>query len=369
MANQKKLHTYKTLKKLVVRLRDDFISGENNFVLLYAYNGIGKTRLSMAFKDIAKNTTGADTLYFNAFTEDLFTWDNDLEGDSERFLKLNQSSKFFDGFKALALEQKISNYLLRYVNFDFDIDYTEWKITFSKKILNSKYKEHSYKSKYITQDNIKISRGEENIFIWCIFLAIAELAIAKDDAYIWVKYIYIDDPISSLDDNNVIAVASDLAGLLKNEDNQLKTVISTHHSLFFNIIYNELRKSKPKKYFLHKANAGDKYTLLTTDETPFFHHVAMLDELKKAADSNKIYTYHFNILRGILEKTAVFFGFKDFSHCIKNEDEDLYARALNILSHGNYSIYHPVEMHDDNKELFKEILRVFLEQYQFELPQ
>jgi len=47
-------------------------------VLLYAYNGIGKTRTSMAFKDIAKGEGEADTLYFNAFTEDLFTWDNDF---------------------------------------------------------------------------------------------------------------------------------------------------------------------------------------------------------------------------------------------------------------------------------------------------
>ena len=62
-------------------------------------------------------------------------------------------------------------------------------------------------------DYIKISRGEENIFIWCLFLAIAELAIDDDGngPYNWVKFIYVDDPISSLDDNNVIGVASDLA--------------------------------------------------------------------------------------------------------------------------------------------------------------
>ncbi len=345
---------YKNEKTLATRLRDDFKSGNNDFVLLYAYNGTGKTRLSGAFKDVAKNKGKADTLYFNAFTEDLFTWHNDLESDRERYLKINSQSEFFKGFEELALEQKIADYLSRYTTFDFNIDYDAWKITFSKE----------------NQDNIKISRGEENIFIWCIFLAIMQLAIEEDEAYKWVKYFYIDDPISSLDDNNAIIVANDLAKLLKNEDNKLKAVISSHHSLFFNVMCNELRNSKHKQYFLYKANDSESYTLRTTNETPFFHHIAMLDELKKAVKSNKLYTYHFNILRSILEKTAVFFGFECFSDCIKHdEDKDLYARALNVLSHGKYSIYEPMEMNDDNKNLFKDILNVFLDKYQFDLPQ
>jgi wobble nucleotide-excising tRNase len=41
------------------------------------------------------------------------------------------------------------------------------------------------------------------------------LAIDNDENYAWVKTIYIDDPISSLDDNNVIIVASYLAKLIK----------------------------------------------------------------------------------------------------------------------------------------------------------
>ena len=50
------------------------------YILLYAYNGTGKTRLSTAFKDLGKNGDERDTLYFNAFTEDLFSWHNDLDG-------------------------------------------------------------------------------------------------------------------------------------------------------------------------------------------------------------------------------------------------------------------------------------------------
>ena len=75
------------------------------FILLYAYNGTGKTRLCTAFKDIGKQAGRADTLYFNAFTEDLFSWDNDLAGDMERYLKLNSTSSFFAGLKELEIGQ------------------------------------------------------------------------------------------------------------------------------------------------------------------------------------------------------------------------------------------------------------------------
>ncbi|GHT38736.1 anticodon nuclease [Bacteroidia bacterium] len=352
MNNQPKIYKYKTLSNLVVRLRDDFINNQN-FVLLYAYNGTGKTRLSMEFKDKGKKRGNRDTLYFNAFTEDLFHWDNDLKNDSERVLKITSNSNFFNGFKELALEEKIFAYLERYAEFNFKIDYEKWTITFSKG----------------DENHIKVSRGEENIFIWCIFLAICELVIDGSESYKWVKYIYIDDPISSLDDNNAIAVASDLSQLLKKGKDKIKTVISSHHSLFFNVMYNELKRSQCSQYFLHKN--GDKgYILQKTDETPFFHHVALLSELKQAIESDKINTYHFNMLRSILEKTATFFGFNDFSACIYGIDDDvLYARALNLLSHGKYSVYEPVKMTDDNKKLFKNILQAFLGKYKFDLPE
>jgi hypothetical protein len=366
MSNQPKIYPYKTLSNLATRLRDDL--NNHFFVLIYAYNGTGKTRLSVEFKNKGKKKDIGDTLYFNAFTEDLFHWDNDLENDLERTLKINVDSKFFNGFKELALEEKIFAYLERYAEFDFKFDYDQWLVIFSKKVSNPEYKPDKEVPEYIIQDNIKISRGEENIFIWCIFLAICELAIDGAGSYDWVKYIYIDDPISSLDDNNAIAVASDMSQLLKKGKDNIKFIISSHHSLFFNVVCNELKKYKYKRYFLHK-NGGDGYTLQATDETPFFHHVALLSELQRVTTSGEINTYHFNALRSIIEKTATFFGYDDFSKCITGiEDEVLYSRALNLLSHGKYSIYEPIEMGEDNKSLFIKILRAFLDKYKFELP-
>lgn len=325
-------------------------------ILLYAYNGTGKTRLSMAFKDIGKQGDTRDTLYFNAFTEDLFHWDNDLDGDSDRKLTLNAQSRFFAGLAELEMDNRIRPLLQRYADFDFRIDTQEWAVRFARTVDGQ------------VIDNIKVSRGEENIFVWCFFLAIVQLALDGAEAYQWVKYVYIDDPISSLDEHNAIAVANHLAQLLKRPDSKLKTVISTHHTLFFNVLSNELGKAR--KYFVNKNSGGSGYVLREeTGDTPFFHHVAALAELYQAAQEDRLYTHHFNLLRTILEKTASFHGHKNFSVCIKRQDDDpdgiLHARLINILSHGNYSLFEPQQMLDENKAYFRKILHEFLNRYPF----
>lgn len=355
--------TFPNLKKLAQHMRD--VLGDKKCYLVFAHNGIGKTRLSCAFKDLGKKTiheTGektADTLYYNAFTEDLFTWNNDLDGDTDRRLIINKDSRFFSGLEGFAIETRIRDLLNIYADFKFKIMYDEGYVVFSREVKKG--------NDTVTEDHIKISRGEENIFIWCFFLAVAQLAIDKESAYSWVKYIYIDDPISSLDDNNVVAVACHLARLLKSSD--IKTIISTHHTLFFNVMYNELKGADVVKRFLSKNNENGKYATRDTGDTPFFHHVALLKQLIEAADSGKLYTYHFNVLRNILEKTAAFHGFDKFSACIKQKETDLggaiHLRMSNLLSHGGYSIFEPLEMVEDNKRIFREILDGFLETYKF----
>jgi hypothetical protein len=388
------IRTYQSLRKLVTRLRDDLNGGNQDLILLYAFNRTGKTRLSMEFKDARKRKTKtknnpqgiADTLYFNAFTEDLFTWENDLENDTARGLELNYLSRFFDGFTNLGLEPKIDEYLSRYAEFEFEFTYKEvqqGKESFSRPTFVSFRKGD--------QTDIKISRGEQNIFIWCLFMAICERMLDGHISYQWVKYLYIDDPISSLDDNNAIAVACDLAKLLRRAASRadatgalapIKVIFSSHHALFFNVMCNEIGRSKEgapkvthKRYFLHRPNEEGVYTLRATEDTPYFHHVATLAELQRAADpqTGKLYTFHFNALRSIMEKTASFFGHADISFCLKalnsEEDRALYNRALNLLSHGKYAIHEPTEMGNDNKNLFRRILSDFLTTFQFALPE
>ncbi len=368
MKNKAKIHQYKTLTTLARKLRSDI--ADLHCVLLYAYNRTGKTRLSMEFKNQGKrkNNGTRDTLYFNAYTEDLFVWKNDP--DLDRHLKLNSESVFFNGLRELALDERIAEYLSRYTDFDFDIDYTKWKVVFKKG----------------DDEHIKISRGEEKIFIWCVFMAICERVIDGHESYDWVKYLYIDDPISSLDDNNAIAVACDLADLILKASSRravsgapdpVRTVFSSHHALFFNVMSNELgraregqEKLKTKRYFLHQPSSEGFYTLRATGDTPYFHHVATLAELHRCLQSDALYTYHFNALRSILEKTASFFGHDDLKFCLHGmKDEALYNRALNLLSHGKYSIADPVEMLDDNKRLFRDILTNFVDRFQFAIPE
>jgi anticodon nuclease len=347
---------------------------EKDLILIFAHNGIGKTRLSMEFKQIGKtfdedgNVTSRDTLYFNAFTEDLFFWNNDLENDTNRFLELKSESAFFEGLRELDLNSKVEAFFRNYTDLHFDIDYDNYVVRFSRSIV--------IEGNQQMIENIKISRGEETLFIWCSFMAICQLVIDKDPAYSWVKYIYIDDPISSLDENNAIAIACDLCNLLITKDTEgkfsmpIKTVISTHHSLFFNVLHNQFgRKVKSKRYFLHGKEMNG-YSLQDTEDTPFFHHIAILSELKKVAESDKIYTYHFNSLRSILEKTASFFGYDKIDKCINHlDDEIVFERALQLFSHGRYSIFDPKEMNNDNKDLFRRILDGFLNKYEFYFPQ
>ncbi|MEI3342012.1 MAG: hypothetical protein V8R52_07595 [Coprobacter fastidiosus] len=52
-------------------------NASENIFLIYAFNSTGKTRLSVEYKEAARNTEGRQTgVYYNAFSEDLFIWDN-----------------------------------------------------------------------------------------------------------------------------------------------------------------------------------------------------------------------------------------------------------------------------------------------------
>ncbi len=346
--------TFADLPELAAHLRQEL--QDKRYVLLYAYNGTGKTRLSMAFKDLGKQGDTRDTLYFNAFTEDLFTWDNDLDGDTARKLEINEKSHFFDGLKELEMDNRIRPLLQRYADFDFRIDTEEWAVHFSPKDKPDEF--------------IKVSRGEQNTFIWCFFLAIFELVLDGAEAYKGIRYVYIDDPISSLDEQNAVMVANHLANLLKRSDHAVKAVVSTHHTLFFNVLSNELRdRKKFSPYLLSRNKKTDVFSLHGTGDTPFFQHLFLLQELHRAHTSGEVYTYHFNALRSLLEKASIFHGYEKFSACIKKDEDDpgetFYGRLVNVLSHGNYSFHDPLQMLPDTREQFDKVLTDFLEFYPF----
>ena len=119
----------KTLTEIAQQLKD----ANKKVQLIYAFNGSGKTRLSRGFKEliapkIDTEEDGADDepelarnkfLYYSAFTEDLFYWDNDLEVGAEPKLKI-QPNTFTDWLiellKDLGEDGNIITNFQRYAN-------------------------------------------------------------------------------------------------------------------------------------------------------------------------------------------------------------------------------------------------------------
>lgn len=118
-----------------------------------------------------------------------------------------------------------------------------------------------------------------------------------------------------------------------------------------------------------RTGTGETYLLRDTGNTPFFHHVASLRELSLAAESGELRTYHFNMMRAIMEKTASFHSYGNFADCIRPDEDDpdktMYARVVNIMSRGNYSLYEPVAMMDENQAIFRKVLSDFRKNFQF----
>ena len=111
------------------------------------------------------------------------------------------------------------------------------------------------------------------------------------------------------------------------------------------------------------------YAFNGTGKTQLFYHVAALADLWQVAHGGQAKTFHFNILRTILEKTALFLGNRHFSACIEDAADDadgiLHQRFVDLLSHGKYSMYEPTEIGDETKDYFLTILRGFVEHHPF----
>jgi hypothetical protein len=340
------------------------------FTLIYGYNGTGKTRLCGEFKNLGKRkdetgiTLERDTLYFNAFTEDLFSWENDLVEDRHRFFRLNVQSEFVSALASTEFDTRIRGLLGRYADFDFRIDtdvHADGRLARAEVVF---FREEGSSSAVGAATNgIKISRGEESIFIWCFFLTVVQLMLDGAEAYTWVKYIYIDDPISSLDERNAVMVANHLAHMITRTDQGPRIVVSTHHPLFFNVICNELGR-KARKYFLKNGAEPGTFVVDDIDGQEFLHHLSTLAELNKIQKSGALYTHHFNMLRRVMEQTANFFGLNSWRDCVRPEADDpdktLYERIINLMSHGDYSVFEAREMMEENKNLFRRIFQQFI---------
>lgn len=345
--------------------------------LIYAFNGTGKTRLSREFKDLIVSKNGdEDTqetrnkiLYYNAFTEDLFYWDNNIEP------KLNiQANTFTDWILSNQGDVKIISNFQRYANDKLTPKFMEEDIIQNGKKTGKKtypYVRFSFqRGDSSSPENIKISKGEESNFIWSIFYTLIEEVINElnkpeeeyDDTNLFhnLKYVFIDDPVSSLDENHLIDLAIDLATLIRKDTSNIKFVITTHNPLFYNILHHELDGKEYKKYILNRLEDNSYILKKQQNDSPFAYHHYLIKEIEKAIETKDIRKYHFNYVRNILEKTATFFGKNGWGKLLPmdpdNNDENVYARVINLYSHSKLSNDEIIDVEERHKPTLKFLL-------------
>lgn len=366
----------KSLDEIAKQLRD---SGKK-VNLIYAFNGSGKTRLSKAFKNLIapkenhgneEELTRRKVLYFNAFTEDLFYWDNDLLNDTEPKLKIQPNSFIRWLIKDQGDEGKVIGKFHHYCDEKlmpkFDIENNQ--ITFS-----------FVRGDDTPEENIKLSKGEESNFIWSIFHTLIEQVVAElnisepsertTNEFDELKYIFIDDPVSSLDENHLIQLAVDLSELAKDSPDTIKFIITTHNPLFYNVLYNEL--GAKSGYILRKDENKNENERFDLDEKKggsnksFSYHL-FLRNLLEEVESKDIKKYHFMLLRNLYEKTANFLGYSGWSNLLPNDDarQSYYTRIINFTSHSTLSNEIIAEPTDAEKNIVKYLLEHLINNYGF----
>jgi hypothetical protein len=325
--------------------------------VLYACNASGKTRLSKRFYD----QYNKQVLFYNAFTEDLFSWDNE-----SYFLKIDKRAWIFRFIEEQGLDRQIINNFQKLTGSKLEpaFDFSKGQITFGIHVGN----DDSY-------ENIKISRGEESIFIWSVFFTILDIGIdalntSIDDRpttdFDNIQYIVIDDPVSSMDDTRIITVALELAKLINKSKKQLKFLITTHHALFFNVLFNAKDKKWDRKnYILSKS--GAKFLLKGQgSESPFAYHHAAILEITNARKDNNVRKHHFNIFRAILEKTANFIGYDNWKKCLENSgNSEAFIKIIDHYSHDRLSDLEFREITDDENVEFLKAFDFFMKKYDF----
>ncbi|MCA7961301.1 AAA family ATPase [Burkholderia multivorans] len=235
-----------------------------------------------------------------------------------------------------------------------------------------------------------MSKGEESIFIWSIFYALLEQVIdvlnvaepgdRETDQFNQLEYVFIDDPVSSLDDNHLIQLAVDLAQLVKSNESSVKFIITTHNPLFFNVLCNEFgsddkseRYSWKSKWFsksrLERSGDGSFSLVEQPNDSPFAYHLHLISQLEGAIKSGQIEKYHFNLLRNVLEKTATFLGYKRWEHLLPETGDgqpNPYAkRIVNFSSHSKHAAEEAQPLKPEEKKLLENLVKHIVEQHRF----
>ena len=352
-----------TVEDVATQLRED----ATDVQLIYAFNSVGKTRLSVAYKNATKRDDGTHTgIYYNAYSEDLFVWNNDIEND-EANIRLTVLPSSLNSLHAeiseLEIHAKLKPYRPTY-DFRFVIHPDAEKGIDSISFFPTGTQPGDVPP-------MKLSRGEERIFVWCFFLAMMEV---EGWAEIQTHHIFVDDPVSSLDDHNIFVTASILYDLIETHIGERKIIIATHHVGMFSILYDWLMKGEKSDKYKSKTKTsilsgrhGD-VSLETHASDVFLYHLRILQLLEQARQENNVRAYHLALLRQLLENVSSFLGSGQISYVLKRigiEDADEIARIVNALAHKNVYYYESDLLVPDNLALFDEILEKLNTQYKF----
>lgn len=347
------------MNKELSELSQDLMQDEGKVHLIYAFNGTGKTRLSNEFKKLVQLSTSIDEnrkiIYYNSYTEDIFYWDNEIAIPTLNIYK----NKFIDWINNILYEdekEEIISHFQRYINNNKltpNIDKDFSKVIFYYASGDSR-----------AEEKIKISKGEESNFIWSIFYTVLDKVKISyeesDDRFKSIKYIFIDDPVSSLDENHLIELAIDLAKIIKIIKSKVRVIISTHNPLFYNVLHNEFKKDDYKKYYLEKYE-NEKYALIKQDnDHPFAYHIFLRKEIQKAIVNGDLQKYHFNFLRNLLEKTSTYLGYKGWKDLLeainKKTGNDFRPRLIDLNSHSAHSSEETSNLSDSDKNEVKKLM-------------
>lgn len=368
----------RTLTEIAQQLKDS----DKKVQLIYAFNGTGKTRLSLEFTKLIAhsspdNKDGIESkllpnqiLYYNAFTEDLFFWDNDIESHVEPKMII-QPNTFTDWIlkiqgQDLNIITNFQSYANQRLTPHFSANFRE--VTFSLK--------HGNNSQL---KNLKISKSEERIFIWCFFytlldevisnLEVAESTDRDTHQFDHLKYVFIDDPVSSLDENHLIELAVNLAGLIKSSPPDLKFIITTHSTIFYNVLFSEL--SEKIGYLLERFENGtfDLNVKGGKANKSFSYHLHLMQTIEEAIADNKIQKYHFTFLRNLYEKTASFLGYSHWSDLLPSDQHSYYKQITNFASHSTFSSETVAALTPQEKKMVKFLLDHLQENYGFWQPE
>jgi hypothetical protein len=362
------LSTPKTVKKTVPEKTREVTETKPvpKVQLIYAFNGMGKTRLSREFKQLIapKNNNAEDDgdqpelsctkiLYYNAFTEDLFYWDNDLALDAEPKLKI-QPNSFTDWIlKDQGQDRNIITNFQRYANEKVTPRFNEeYKVKDKddKEITVKAFSEVTFSLERGDDEhsgNLKISNGEESNFIWSIFYTLLEQVISilnvaepgdrETNDFDQLEYVFIDDPVSSLDENHLIELAVNLAELIKSSQSGLKFIVTTHSPLFYNVLYNEFNS---KTCYLLERFADGTFALVEKQgdsNKSFSYHLYLKQTIEHAIAENQVQKYHFTLLRNLYEKTANFLGYPKWSELLPDDKQAYLNRIIQFTSHSTLS--------------------------------